>query len=102
MSAQLPDILGRVTEIQASLAFSRVSKEVAQIGKWVCSSHEVQYHEKSLLRYAKAVTQIDLAFLENIRDDCCTGLEAFEIMQKKAADSEKEVFIQSFYQTKPT
>ncbi|KFY18009.1 hypothetical protein V492_00213 [Pseudogymnoascus sp. VKM F-4246] len=75
---QIPDVLGIVERAQMSSAAASINREIAQIGRWVCNNHEVQYHEKSLLRYAKAVTNIDLAFLESIRDDCALGIEAFD------------------------
>jgi len=93
LSTRLPDILGIVTRAQTSPAYASIAREVAQIGKWVCNSHEVQYHEKSLLRYAKAVIQIDLAFLESIRDNLSIGLEAFDTIGKRAAEDEKQVRI---------
>lgn len=91
LSARLPDVLDTVVRAQASPACASVVREVAQIGKWVCNSHEVQYHEKSLLRYAQAVTRIDLEFLESIRDNCATGLEAFDMIGKRVAGDEKQV-----------
>jgi len=93
LSTPLPDVLGTVARARASSACASVAREVAQIGKWVCNSHEVQYHEKSLLRYAKAVTQIDLAFFESIRDNCATGLEAFDTVGKRVAGDEKQARI---------
>ena len=87
----MPDVLGAVTRAHESAASTTVSKEVAQIGKWVCNSHQVQYHEKSLLRYAKAVTKLDLAFLEDIREYCAAGLEAFDAVRAKDITDEKEV-----------
>lgn len=91
----MSDILGIVARAHASPACAGVAKEVAQIGKWVCNSHEVQYHEKSLRRYSHAVTQIDLAFLESVRDYCATGLEAFDAIGKNNSEDEKQVNIDS-------
>ena len=88
---RLPDVLGTVARANESPASATVAREVAQIGKWVCSSHEVQYHERSLLRYAQAVTQIDLAFLESIRDYCATGLEAFDAAEIRETEDETQV-----------
>ena|SRR5579871_3686106 len=96
ISTRLPDVLGTVTRAQTSSAYATIARQVAQIGKWVCNSHEVQYHEKSLLRYAKAVIQIDLTFLESIRDNLSIGLEAFDTIGKRAAEDAKEVRNYSF------
>lgn len=90
----MPDVLGTIERAKSSQACGNVTKEVAQIGKWVCNSHEVQFHEKSLLRYAQAVTQIDLAFLESVRDYCATGLEAFDRIRNDGAVDETQVSLQ--------
>nr|XP_036575257.1 sulfite reductase flavoprotein alpha-component [Colletotrichum truncatum]KAF6781801.1 sulfite reductase flavoprotein alpha-component [Colletotrichum truncatum] len=87
---RMPDVLGTVERAQASASCDRVAKEVAQIGKWICSNHEVQYHIKSLLRYAQAVTKIDLEFLESLRDYCATGLEAFDSIKEKDNGDDKQ------------
>ncbi|KFY97185.1 hypothetical protein V498_02205 [Pseudogymnoascus sp. VKM F-4517 (FW-2822)] len=88
-AVQIPDVLGTVERAQMSSAAASINREVAQIGRWVCNNHEVQYHEKSLLRYAKAVTNIDLAFLESIRDDCALGIEAFDSTDLKTTTGNK-------------
>jgi hypothetical protein len=90
LDTRLPDVLGTVERAQTSSACASIAREVAQIGKWVCNSHEVQFYEKSLLRYANAVTEIDLAFLESIRDNCATGLETFNTFEGKDVENEKQ------------
>lgn len=91
MDTKMPDVMGIVTRTQTSPASAMIAKEIAQIGQWVCSSQDVQYHEKSLLRYAKAVTEIDLAFLEKVRDEASQGLAAFEVIALLKGKNERKV-----------
>ena len=79
VDAQLPDILGMIYRAQNSPDASAASKEISQGGQFVCNnSKTAQFHENGILKYAQAVTELDLSFLEQVRDEAGQGLDAFE------------------------
>ena len=71
------DIMGAVARAHASPAASIATKEIAEIGDFVCNSGNAQAFEKGLLKYAQAVTELDVQFLENVREEICSGVDAF-------------------------
>ncbi|KAH6675814.1 hypothetical protein B0J14DRAFT_509473 [Halenospora varia] len=81
-SSKFPDIIGIVTRAQSSPASAQASNEIAQIGQFVCNSQGAQFQENGILRYAQAVTQLDVEFLEEILGEVCTGMECFEAIRR--------------------
>ena len=76
---QLPDIVGTVTRAHSSSDAASVLKQISEIGQFVCNnSRTAQFHENGILRYAQAVTEIDICFLEQIREEICMGMDAFD------------------------
>ena len=79
---QLPDIIGIVTRAQSSPASASASNEIAQIGQFVCNSHGAQFQENGILKFAQAVTQLDVEFLEEILHEVCAGMDVFEAVSE--------------------
>lgn len=76
---QLPDVVGIITRAQSSQDAAVASKEVSQIGEFVCNqSSTAQFHENGILSYAQTVTQMDLTFIEQVLDEACTAMDVFD------------------------
>ncbi|KAF8471890.1 hypothetical protein BDZ91DRAFT_716758 [Kalaharituber pfeilii] len=89
--SRLPDVMGMVARAQSSPASSSAQREIAQIGEYVCDSTSAQSLERSIIQYAQAVTELDVRFLEQVREEICTGMDAFELaMSMKGAAAEKQ------------
>jgi hypothetical protein len=95
---KLPDVIGIVTRAQSSPASASASNEIAQIGQFVCNSHGAQFQENGILKFAQAVTQLDVEFLEEILEEVCAGMDGFDVVGEMAGVSEKQV---SFYNASP-
>jgi hypothetical protein len=53
-------------------------KEISEVGQFVCnSSKSARFHENGILKYAQTVTELDISFLEQIRDEVALGMDAF-------------------------
>lgn len=92
MSAQtsdsrLPDVMGIVARAQSSPAAAAAQKEVAQIGEYVCDSSTAQAFERGIIQYAQAVTELDMQFLEQIREEICTGMDGFDLVMSMKSTS---------------
>ncbi len=87
---RVPDIIGAITRAQASAASATAANEIAQIGAFVCNSQQAQFQENGILRYARAVTELDVQFLEEVRADVCLGMDAFAVIDSADAGTEKQ------------
>ncbi|KAF8536061.1 hypothetical protein BDD12DRAFT_935731 [Trichophaea hybrida] len=79
-NSRLPDIMGIVARAQSSPAATAAQKEIAQVGEYVCDSSTAQAFERSIIQYAQAVTELDVRFLEQVREDICTGINGFDVI----------------------
>ncbi|KAF2703230.1 hypothetical protein K504DRAFT_508145 [Pleomassaria siparia CBS 279.74] len=78
---RLPDIIGTITRAQSSPDTTKAMKEVSEIGQFVChNSKSARFHENGILSYSQAVTQLDLKFMEQIRDEAGFGMDAFDLI----------------------
>lgn len=90
--SQFPDVMGIISRAQSSQSATRAQKEIAQIGDMVCNSGAAQSIERSLIRYAQSVTELDVRFLEQIREEICTGMDGFDLVASmRNAKMEKQV-----------
>ncbi|OAL18779.1 hypothetical protein AYO20_11699 [Fonsecaea nubica] len=86
---RVPDVIGVITRAQASAAAANAAKEIAQIGSFVCNNQQAQFQENGILQYARAVTELDVRFLEEIREDACMGMDAFDVVACIESGTEK-------------
>ena len=78
---RLPDIVGTVTRAQSSPDATKAMKEVSEIGQFVTAiAHSARFHENGILKYAQTVTEMDVKFLEQIRDEAALGMDAFALV----------------------
>ncbi|ETI24376.1 hypothetical protein G647_03745 [Cladophialophora carrionii CBS 160.54] len=87
---RVPDVIGTITRAQASAASAAAANEIAQIGSFVCNNQQAQFQENGILRYARAVTELDVQFLEEIREDVCLGMDAFEVIDSMNSATDKQ------------
>lgn len=87
--ARVPDVVGMITRAQASSVSATVSNEIAQIGEFVCNSHTARFAEAGVIQYARAVTELDVQFLEEIREDLCQGMDSFDVVESMDSPNDK-------------
>lgn len=80
-NVRLPDIIGTITRAQSSPNATKAMQEVSHIGQFVSNnSKSARFHENGILRYAQTVTELDVTFLEQIRDEAGQGMDAFDMI----------------------
>ncbi|PVH94808.1 hypothetical protein DM02DRAFT_675942 [Periconia macrospinosa] len=97
-NVRLPDVIGTITRAQSSPAATKSMREISEIGQFVCnSSTSARFHENGILRYAQTVTEMDVRFLEQVRDEAATGMDAFDaISTMDELASSKQVKLASY------
>jgi cytochrome b involved in lipid metabolism len=83
--SRLPDVLGIITRAKTSTDAITTSNEVAQIGQFTCNSEAARFHEKGILSYARKSVELDMEFLEDIREEACRGMDAFDTVMELEA-----------------
>lgn len=88
-----PDIIGVVTLAQTSKAATRSRNKVAKLGEFLSCGITVEDLSEGIVLYSRAVTELEVKFLEQIRDELCLGIEAFSALelQQLKPGSEKQV-----------
>ncbi|KAF2021694.1 sulfite reductase flavo protein alpha-component [Aaosphaeria arxii CBS 175.79] len=80
-NVRLPDIIGTITRAQASPNCTKAMTEISEIGQFVCnSSKSARFHENGILKYAQTVTELDIQFIEQVRDEIASGMDAFDLI----------------------
>jgi sulfite reductase alpha subunit-like flavoprotein len=78
---RLPDIVGTITRAQSGPSAAKAMREISEVGQFVTNNaRTAHFHENSLLKYAQAVTELDITFLEQVRDEAAHGMDAFELI----------------------
>jgi hypothetical protein len=100
-NVRLPDIIGSITRAQSSPYATKAMQEVSHIGQFVSnSSKSARFHENGILRYAQTVTELDVTFLEHIRDEAAQGMDAFDLVASiEESSSSKQVKLASYLLT---
>ena len=74
-------LMTTVTEVQALPEAGKVKGDIAALGELICNrchaSHSAELGA-NLIKYAVVVTQMDVEFLELLRDEIGNGLDAFD------------------------
>jgi len=86
---RLPDVLGIIARAKTSPDAVATSQEVALVGQYVCdSSSNVRFAERGIFRYASKSVELDIELLEDIREEACHGMDAFESVMAMDAKSD--------------
>ena len=97
-STKLSDVLGIVARAKSSADAVTASNEISQIGQFTCNSESARHHEKGIIAYAQRSVRYDMEFLEAVREEACTGMDAFDsILELDAAsDAERVTALSTF------
>lgn len=87
---RLPDILGIVARAKTSTDAVATTKEVSLVGKFICSSESARHQERGIMSYAMKSVKLDMEFLENIREEACHGMDAFDTVTTLEASSDSQ------------
>ncbi|KAF2682379.1 hypothetical protein K458DRAFT_405660 [Lentithecium fluviatile CBS 122367] len=100
-NVRLPDIIGSITRAQSSPYATKAMQEVSHVGQFVSNnSKSARFHENGILRYAQTVTELDVSFLEQIRDEAAQGMDAFDLIASMdEPSSSKQVKLASYLLT---
>jgi hypothetical protein len=74
----LPDLMGNISRAHSSPASLAARKTIAEIGEFVGNSNTAQAFENGIIGYAQAAIELDVQLLERVRDEICSGLDAFD------------------------
>ncbi|KAH8205365.1 hypothetical protein TruAng_000444 [Truncatella angustata] len=77
-STKLPDVLGVIARAKTSENAVKISRQVAQIGEFVRDARGARFHERGIIAYASKSVVLDMALLEDIRQEACYGMDALE------------------------
>ncbi|KAL2752424.1 hypothetical protein ACRALDRAFT_1083188 [Sodiomyces alcalophilus JCM 7366] len=89
---QLPDILGVIARAKTSNDAVATSKELALVGQYICDSEPARFQERGIMDYASKSVNLDIELLEDIREEACHGMDAFDtIMTLDAASDGQRV-----------
>ncbi|KAK4466781.1 sulfite reductase [NADPH] flavoprotein alpha-component [Cladorrhinum samala] len=90
-SMRLPDVLGIIARAKTSPEAVTTSQEVALVGQFVCeSSSNVRFAERGIFNYAAKTVELDIELLEDIREEACHGMDAFESVMAMEAGSDEQ------------
>jgi cytochrome b involved in lipid metabolism len=91
--AQLPDVIGTITRAQSGANAAKAIREISEIGQFVSNNAKAaRFHENGILGYARTATELDITFLEQVRDEAARGMDAFDLIASMdEATSAKQV-----------
>ncbi|EXK79177.1 hypothetical protein FOQG_16196 [Fusarium oxysporum f. sp. raphani 54005] len=76
---KLPDILGTIARAKTNQDAVLSTKEISALGDFVCDpTSELRFQERGVFSYAKKCVQLDIELLEDLRQEACNGMNAFE------------------------
>ncbi|KAK4211511.1 alpha subunit of putative sulfite reductase [Rhypophila decipiens] len=94
---RLPDVLGTIARAKTSSDAVATSQEVALVGRFLGeNSSNIRFAEKGVFNYAAKSVQLDIEFLEDIREEACHGMDAFESVMAMDAQTDDERVIVLF------
>ncbi|KAF6816566.1 sulfite reductase flavoprotein alpha-component [Colletotrichum sojae] len=85
--ARLPDVLGIVARAKISADAVATSREVSLVGQFVCDSEPARFAERGIIDYASRSVQLDMELLEDVREEACRGMDAFDAVAELEAPS---------------
>ncbi|PKS13124.1 hypothetical protein jhhlp_000466 [Lomentospora prolificans] len=96
--AKLPDILGAIARAKTSPDAVATSKEIALVGQFICDSESARFQERGIIDYASKSVQLDMELLEDIREEACYGMDAFDSIMnlEVSSDQQRTIAICSF------
>lgn len=78
---RLPDVIGTITRAQSGANAAKAMREISEVGQFVSNNAKAaRFHENGILRYAQMVTELDITFLEQVRDEASQAMDAFDLI----------------------
>lgn len=87
---KLPDILGAISRAKTSPSAVATSKEIALVGQLVCDGESARFQERGIIDYANKSVQLDIELLEDIREEACRGMDAFDSVMNLEVASDQQ------------
>ncbi|CAI4219731.1 unnamed protein product [Parascedosporium putredinis] len=87
---KLPDILGAIARAKTSPDAVATSKEIALVGQFICDSESARFQERGIMDYAGKSVQLDIELLEDIREEACHGMDAFDTVMNLEVSSDEQ------------
>ncbi|KAK1851941.1 cytochrome b5-like Heme/Steroid binding domain-containing protein [Colletotrichum chrysophilum] len=85
---KLPDVLGTVARAKTSGDAATCTKEVALVGQFVCDADaSLRFQERGVFAYAARSVELDIALLEDLRQEACNGMDAFDSIANSIKES---------------
>ncbi|KAF5025351.1 hypothetical protein F66182_2562 [Fusarium sp. NRRL 66182] len=76
---KLPDILGTIARAKTSQDAALITKEISHLGDFICDpASELRFQERGVFAYAAKCVTLDIELLEDLRQEACNGMDAFE------------------------
>jgi len=88
--AKLPDILGIIARAKTSPEAVATSKEISLVGQFICNSEAARFQERGIMAYANKSVQLDIELLEDIREEACHGMDAFDTIMNLETSSDQQ------------
>ncbi|KAH8658059.1 sulfite reductase flavoprotein alpha-component [Xylariales sp. PMI_506] len=95
-STRLPDVLGIIARAKTCEDAAQISKQVSLIGEFVRNSESARFHERGIIAYAGKSVELELALLEDIRQEVCYGMDACASISDMAPDSDPLAALATF------
>ncbi|KAI1340878.1 cytochrome b5-like Heme/Steroid binding domain-containing protein [Xylariaceae sp. FL0016] len=87
---QLPDILGAVARAKTGSDAVACTKEVALVGQFVCDAESsLRFQERGVFNYAAKSVEHDIELLEDLRQEACNGMDAFDSIAANYSSAEQ-------------
>ncbi|KAF1912254.1 hypothetical protein BDU57DRAFT_504740 [Ampelomyces quisqualis] len=98
---RLPDVIGSITRAQSGPDAAKAMREISDVGQFVSNNaRAAHFHENGILKYAQVVTELDIVFLEQVRDEVAQGMDAFDqITTVDEPTSTKQIKLASYLLT---
>ncbi|KAF9773956.1 hypothetical protein IL306_008129, partial [Fusarium sp. DS 682] len=78
-ASKLPDILGTIARAKSGVDAVRSAKEISALGDFICDpSSDLRFQERGILDFTAKCVQLDIELLEDLRQEACNGMDAFE------------------------
>lgn len=88
---QFPDILGAVARAKTSADAVACTNEVALVGQFVCGAEGIlRFQERGVFSYAARSVELDIELLEDLRQEVCTGMDAFDSIANSQRQRQQE------------
>ncbi|KAL6915081.1 hypothetical protein FSST1_012841 [Fusarium sambucinum] len=75
---KLPDILGVIARAKTSPDAATITKEISALGDFICDpTSQLRFQERGVFSYTAKCVQLDIELLEDLRQEACNGMDAF-------------------------